>query len=109
MTKPNNKREPLLPNEVPDGPQEKIGVNPFDFDGKKYLLMSDYFSKYLYVEEMRKTTAETTINKFRNIFSIEGVPQLPITDNGSPFNSTEFGHFCQQWNLQHFISSQNYP
>ena len=74
MTKSNNKKEPLLPHEVPDGPWEKIGVDFFDFDGKKYLLVIDYFSKYIYIEEMRKTTAETTINKFRNIFSIEGAP-----------------------------------
>ena len=57
---------------------------------------------------MRKTTTKLTINKFRNI-SREGAPQLLITDNGPPFNSTEFKHFCQQWNLQHFTHSPNYP
>ena len=109
QTKPNNTREPLLPHQVADGPREKIGADFFDFDGRKYLLIIDYFSKYLYIEGMQKTTAERTINKMRHIFSIEGAPQTLITDNGPPFNSGEFQQFCQQWNLQHWTSSPNYP
>ena len=53
VTKPNNKREPLLPHTVPDGPWQKVGAGYFDFDGTKYLLLIDYFSKFIYVEEMR--------------------------------------------------------
>ena len=44
----------------------------FDFDGKKFLLLIDYFSKFMYVEEMRTSTAKATINKLKKIFSIEG-------------------------------------
>ena len=45
VTKPNNTREPLLSHEVPDGPWEKIGADFFEFEGKKHLLIIDYFSK----------------------------------------------------------------
>ena len=70
----NNSREPLLPHSVPDGPWEKLGMDYFDFDGKKFLLLIDYFSKFMYVEEMRTSTAKATINKLKKIFSIEGSP-----------------------------------
>ena len=52
VTKPNNKREPLLPHTVPDGPWQKVGADYFDFDSKKFLLVIDYFSKFMYIEEM---------------------------------------------------------
>ena len=58
---------------------------------------------------MKKTTAEATINRLRHICSFECSPKVIITDSGPPFNSTEFKHFCQQWNLQHTTSSPNYP
>ena len=108
-TKPNQKREPLLPHKVPDGPWQKIGADFFDFEGKKFLLVIDYFSKFIFVEKVTTTTAQSTINQFRNIFATEGAPQVLITDNGPPFNSSEFRRFCQEWNLEHYTSSPNYP
>ena len=108
-TKPNQKREPLLPHEVPDGPWQKIGADFFDLDGKKFLLVIDYFSKFPFVELVTTTSAQSTINKLRNIFATEGAPQTLITDNGPPFNSNEFKRFCQEWNLEHHTSSPNYP
>ena len=109
VTKPNNTSEPLLSHEVLDRPWEKIGADFFEFEGKKHLLIIDYFSKDIFIEEMRRTTAESTINIFRNIFSTESAPKILITDNGPPFNSSEFKCFSQQSNFQHITSSPNHP
>ena len=98
VTKPNNKREPLLPHTVPDGPWQKVGADYFDFDGTKYLLLIDYFSKFIYVEEMHTTTAKSTIKKLKTIFSIEGSPNIFFSDN-AVFNSAEFQQFSQDWNF----------
>ena len=103
-TKRNQKREPLLPHKVPDGPWQKIGADFFDFEGKQFLLVIDYFSKFIFVEKVTRTTAQSTINQFRNIFATEGAPQILITDNGPPFTSSEFRRFCQEWNLEHYTS-----
>ena len=108
VTKPNNKREPLLPHTVPDGPWQKVGADYFDFDGTTYLLLIDYFSKFIYVEEMRTTTAKSTIKKLKTIFSIEGSPNIFFSDN-AVFNSAEFQQFSQDWNFEHITSSPNYP
>ena len=80
----------------------------FDFDGKKFLLLIDYFSKFMYVEEMRTSTAKAAINKLKKIFSIEGSPEVLISDN-AVFNSAEFQKFSQEWNFEHITSSPNYP
>ena len=82
--------------------------NYFDFDGKKFLLVIDYFSKFMYVKEIQTSTAKATINKLEKIFSIEGSPQILISDN-AVFNSAEFQQFSQQWNFEHITSSPNYP
>ena len=49
---------------------EELGADFLYFDGKKFLLIIDYFSKYLYVPQMKKTTAEATINRLKHIFYI---------------------------------------
>ena len=61
---------------VPDGSWQKVGTDYFDFDGTKYLLLIDYFKKFIYVEEMCTTTAKSTIKKLKTIFSIEGSPNI---------------------------------
>ena len=107
--KPHNKWEPLLPHAIPDGPWLLISTDFFEFDGKKYLLIIDYFRKNPFISKMRSTAAETTINKFKDIFAIEGTTKTLITDNGLPFKSGDFAQFCQQWNLQHITGTPNYP
>ena len=39
-------REPLQPHEIPDGPWQKLGMDFFDLQGKCYILICDYFSKF---------------------------------------------------------------
>ena len=98
----------MMAHTFPDGPWMKLGADYFDFDGKKFLLIIDYFSKFMYVEEMRTSTAKATVNKLKQIFSIEGSPHILISDNAI-FNSAEFQQFSQQWNFEHITSSPNYP
>ena len=62
----------------------------------------------MYVEEMRTSTAKATINKLKKIFSIEGSPEILISDN-AVFNHAAFQKFSQEWNFEHITSSPNYP
>ena len=62
-TKPHQKREPLLSHTVADGPWQKIGADFFDFEGQKFLLVIDYFSKFIFVEKVTTTTAKAKITK----------------------------------------------
>ena len=90
-----------------DGPWEKIGVDFFDNNSQKYLATVDYFSKYPHLIPVMNTNAAHTINHLKDIFSIEGVPSELMSDNGPPFNSSEFAAFAQTWNLTHVTSSPN--
>ena len=44
--KPRNKKEPLMPHDVPDRPWSKIGADIFPFGGRPHFIVVDYFSKY---------------------------------------------------------------
>ena len=57
---------------------------------------------------MCTTTAKSTINKLKTIFSAEGSPNIFFSDN-AVFNSAEFQLFSQDWNFEHITSSSNYP
>lgn len=64
------------------------------FDGNTFLIVEDTYSKWLEVYVMNNTNASATIEKLRNLFSIFGLPNEIVSDNGPPFNSKEFNAFC---------------
>jgi hypothetical protein len=45
-------KEPLIQTEIPPGPWHAIGTELFYLDGAEYLLVADYYSKYLIVREV---------------------------------------------------------
>ncbi|UYV64158.1 hypothetical protein LAZ67_2006816 [Cordylochernes scorpioides] len=55
-------------------------------------------SKYPEVFELRSTKAEMVIEKLKEVFARFGVPEIMMTDNGPPFQSTEMMEFAKEWN-----------
>ncbi|KAJ8412539.1 hypothetical protein AAFF_G00128750 [Aldrovandia affinis] len=43
---PSNQREPLLPHPVPDAPWQRIAADIFELQGRPFLLITDYYSKF---------------------------------------------------------------
>ena len=103
-----NQKEPLLPHPIPVHPWEKVGIDYFTLDGKDFLLIVDYFSKYHEVLQMTSKIAQATIAKLKMIFARHGIPQMVIADN-MPFNSKEFKAFAKLWDFQIVTSSPTYP
>ena len=50
--KPANPWEPLISHEIPQRPWSKLGMDIFTFSGKDYVLVVDYYSKYLEVSHL---------------------------------------------------------
>lgn len=102
-------KEPLLTSKIPQRPWEMIGVDLMDYGGKTYLVVMDYYSKWLEIIHLdRGKTSFHVLDKMKNIFSIHGIPEVVRSDN-MPFNSFQFRSFSQQWDFELITSSPHYP
>lgn len=105
---PSQPREPLIPHELPGRPWENIASDIFQIRSKYYLLVVDYYSKYVEVYTLPDIRSSTVIDKLKATFARYGIPKKLITDNGLQFMSEEFKQFAKHWEFQHTTSSPYY-
>ena len=107
--RPSPGREPLLQHEVPERPWSKIGMDLCEFHGRTLLVIVDYYSNFIEVERVNRTTTAGVTKILKSIFSRYGVPDQVVSDNGPQFASAEFAMFAKQWGFEHITSSPRYP
>ena len=73
---------PLCVSTLPDLPFQKVGTDLFMWKGKNYLLVIDYFSRFIEIAKLTGTTAMDIINQTKSIFARHGIPETVISDNG---------------------------
>ncbi len=83
--------------EMPELPWRTVHV---DFYGplptSEYLLVVvDRYSRFPEVEIVHSTRASTVIPKLDKIFSVHGIPDMIISDNGPPFNGVSTPYWRQ--------------
>ena len=106
--KPN--REPMIPTATPERPWQVLGTDLFTLKGRTYLLVVDYFSRYVEVSLMLASqTSSDTVRTLKSIFARHGVPEILRSDNGPQFASTEFDQFSKDYSFTHITSSPNFP
>lgn len=99
--------EPLLPHAVPQRPWTKLGADIFTFMRKDYLLVVDYYSKYIEMALLEDKTASCIIVHLKSIFARFGIPLELIADN-MPFGSKAMKKFADSWNFTITNSSPNF-
>ena len=105
-----NKPEPLLPYSFPERPWQTLAADFFKCENIDYLLVVDYFSRYVEVCAMQKNKTVTEVCRvMKEIFSRFGILEKIKSDNGPPFNSGEYLQFANEWGFQVAHSSPKYP
>ena len=79
------------------------------FSKNCFLVVVDYFSKYLIIRKIPNSTSSAVIKELGMIFSEFGKPQIFRSDNGPCYSSKEFKFFMQNWLVEHRTSSPHYP
>ncbi|XP_048775204.2 uncharacterized protein K02A2.6-like [Ostrea edulis] len=59
--------EPLRPTKFPDRPWEMLATDLFHLKNDNYLLVVDYFSRYVEIAKLESTTSQTIINHLKSI------------------------------------------
>ena len=70
----------------------------FYMNGRLYILICDYFSKFPFLFQVKTMSFANLKDHLGELFSVEGIPDEIMSDNGPPFNG-----------IRHTTSSPNYP
>ena len=78
--------QPKLPIMQPDLPTrlwEKLGTDIFEFNGKKYLMIVNYYSRFPVIGLLSDMSSHTICNHFTSVLVEYGLPTTIISDFGS--------------------------
>ena len=79
------------------------------FRGHTFLIVVDAHSKWPEVVKMKTTTAATTIQELRKLFSTFRLPEQSVSDNGPQFVSSEVAQFLKSNGVKYIKSAPYHP
>ena len=91
---------PVKP-EIPDHSWTNFAGDFFCLQSHHYLLIVDYSSKFIAVENLRNPESEAAINKCRKVFSQFGKSKELITDNDPELSGHKFCSFSKNRDIIH--------
>ena len=101
--------ESLLPSPLLDLPWQKVATDLFEYDGKHYLLVMDYFSRYIELVELRSETTEHVSVALKSIFARHGILAVVYSDNSPCYAATSVQLCTTAYSFQHITSSPRFP
>ena len=101
--------EPLLSSQLPNYPRQKVATDLFEHNGKHYITVVDFYSRYLELIELRSQTAAHVINTLKAIFARHGIPAEVRSDNGPCYAAHDFQLFAKSYGFNHVTSKSALP
>ena len=102
--------EPMILSAVPGRPWQVLGTDLFSLNGRTYLWVMDYYSRFIEISILLTSQKSSeTIRALKSIFARQGIPDTLWSDNGPKFVSTEFDEFSKEYSFTHVASSQEFP
>lgn len=100
-------KSPMLSHSILDLSLNKIALDIAQFSGKNYLIIEDYFSRWLEIILLENKTCEAVIYALKAIFGRLGIPDEVIADN-MLFGNYKFEVFSKLWVFKITTSSPHY-
>ena len=98
-----------MPSVLPELPWTTVATDLFQWRGLTYLLIVDYFSRYIEIAKLTNETSSEVIRHTKSVFARHGIPREVVSDNGPQFSSAEFRKFADEYGFAHITSSPKYP
>jgi RNase H-like domain found in reverse transcriptase/Reverse transcriptase (RNA-dependent DNA polymerase)/Integrase zinc binding domain len=105
--RPAQQKEPMIPHGIPPRPWSKLAADILEIGTNAYLVVVDYYSKWLELTQLKNKTAPEVILKLKSIFARLGIPDEFVSDN-MPFASAQFMSFAKDWDFKLTTSSPRY-
>jgi transposase InsO family protein len=102
-------KEPLISTPLPDRPWKRIGMDLCEYNKQNYLVISDYYSRFIEILHMPTTTTVQVVTKLKATFARYGVADEVVSDNGPQFSSEEFKQLARELDFTHVTSSPHHP
>ena len=102
-------KEPLMSASFPSRPWERLGTDLFQHQGKVYLIVIDYYSRWMEIKQLNEQKSQSVINVLKQIFAVHGIPDVVMSDNGPQFSAETFQQFAATYGFTHVTSSPRYP
>ncbi len=101
--------EPLQPTLLPNRPWKKVATDLFEWKKSTYLLIVDYYSRWIEMCLLQSLTSESVIQHTKSIFARHGIPDEVISDNGPQYASQQYTKFAEDYGFVHKTSSPYHP
>lgn len=72
-------------------------------------VLVDYYSRYIFAEFVKSTDFESTARFLDPLFAKFGFPTLLRSDNGPPFNSSNWLEYCERNGIGPEFSTPGHP
>ena len=102
-------REPLKPSSFPARPWERVATDLYDFQGRIYIIVVDYYSTWFDIKELSDETSHSIIKTLKEgtVFATHGIPHVTMSDNGPQYTTEAFRQFAEAYHFAHVSSSPN--
>ena len=99
----------MIFSSLPKFPWEKRDTDLFALHGKAYLVIVNYISRYTEVQQMNSIASKEITASLKALFSLYGIPAVPILDNSPQYTYKDMQEFADQYGFQYITSSTHYP
>ena len=96
-------------SDMPPHAWHTLGTDLFYWNKIDYLVIEDYFSKYLIVRRLPNSSTHAVIKELGLVFTELGRPFILRSNNGPCYSSREFHNFLSFYQVNHITSSPHYP
>ena len=87
---------------------KKVSTDLFELAGQRYLVVIDYYSRFIKILSLMEITSQAAIQKLKSVFARWGIPEELVSDNGTQFKSAMFDEFKAEYGFKHTTSSPHH-